>query len=726
MYESFAKVLSSVILAGVFCEIVKCKVRDNTVNDGRKTSKPIVHPIVENINGDTLATVYGINKGLGYLSADEIVFAVGVVKARHSSRDLQFIEINYNEPTKVDLVNYYNLYKCAIPRRIEVISMDIKLNQTLLDYIIVRGENTKAATSTNDYFNEKTVVLQDVQAGISPNEYTFVEKLCKAYGPLRDSMVARGLDPEGIAVDSWCCGHTGPDCDPSERICWPSLHYCDPNGKDEIIYARPIEGIDVRISLTHKKVISYRDTGLGSLPIPGSDDSFLPRYVPIEECRKDLKPIVITQPDGPAWTVSDRNTVNWQKWTMQVGFNSREGLTLHGIMYENRPILHKFSMCEMVVPYGDPRPPHCLKNAFDAGEDGLGRNANSLVLGCDCLGVIHYFDGNLVHDNGDLFVVKNAVCMHEEDMGLLWKHTDWRTGIPFTRRARRLGFSFTCTIANYEYGFFFYFYLDGSIESEVKLTGVLSTGALSVDELKAGGRKYGIKLGGSLYAPVHQHLFVARMDFVVDGTNNRVIELNAERETEGSHNPTLNAFFFTEKLLETELGTDCNPASARFWKVQSSNRRNKIGGLTGYKMMPGNKIGCFAPLDRASHLKRAQFLEHQVWVTPFTHDQKFPAGTFVNQNPKLDGLPVWVKERRSIVDTDIVVWHMFGVTHLPRPEDWPIMPVEHCSFHLKPSGFFEHSPCMDVPPLSKATKACCVQSQTSECIPAAGTVHTYH
>jgi primary-amine oxidase len=132
-----------------------------------------------------------------------------------------------------------------------------------------------------------------------------------------------------------------------------------------------------------------------------------------------------------------------------------------------------------VVPYGDPRSPHRLKNAFDAGEDGFGRNANSLVLGCDCLGVIHYFDAKLVRDNGDVSDLRNAVCMHEEDYGTGWKHTDWRTGSAETRRSRRLVISFMTTIANYDYGFAVHLYLDGTIEPNVKLTGVLSTGAYS-------------------------------------------------------------------------------------------------------------------------------------------------------------------------------------------------------------------------------------------------------
>lgn len=551
-------------------------------------------------------------------------------------------------------------------------------------------------------------MLQDVQAGVSPDEYALVEPLTKSYQPLLDALARRGLDPQYLKADAWCCGHTGPEYDPTERLCWPHLLYCDPTAGDEIQYSRPIDGIEVIISLTKKKVIRFEDKAWGVLPIPGTSESFSYTYVKKEDERKDLKPIVITQPEGPSWKISNTNTVDWASWKFQIGFNSREGATLHGLTFKDRSIAHKFSYCEMVVPYGDPRFPHTFKNAFDAGEDGLGRNANSLVLGCDCLGVIRYFDANIISDNGDLNVIKNAICLHEEDAGMCWKHTDWRTGIPFQKRNRRLVISFICTIANYEYGFYYHLYPDGTIECDVKLTGILSTGALSYEEQKEGGRKYGVNLGGCLYAPVHQHFFVVRVDFTIDGTANQVVELEARRDDEGPHNETLNAFFFEERILGSELDAvrDLCPEKARFWKVQSTTTKNRIGAPTGYKIAPYMKCLPFAPLDRASHLKRAQFLEHQVWVTSFNKEERYPGGEFPNQNPFLDGLPKWTKRDANIYNTDLVFWHVFGVTHLPRPEDWPIMPAEQCGFSIKPCNFFESSQVMDLPSGNDSTSVC--------------------
>ena len=133
----------------------------------------------------------------------------------------------------------------------------------------------------------------------------------------------------------------------------------------------------------------------------------------------------------------------------------------------------------MVVPYGSPDPLHAWKSAFDAGEWGLGRMANSLTLGCDCLGEIRYFDDVWADEKAKPRTRANAICMHEEDYGILWKHVDMVSGRTEVRRSRRLVVSSIATVGNYEYGFYWYFYLDGTLQLEVKLTGIMSTMAVA-------------------------------------------------------------------------------------------------------------------------------------------------------------------------------------------------------------------------------------------------------
>ena len=304
-----------------------------------------------------LTAAYNLNKHHGILTGEEVVYAVNSAKLRHLDKTLQFIEVNFLEPTKSQL-----LQSCvdgkALLRKAEVLTFCLALNQTIVDIVVLpvfgiaTDENVDdvSAIASKLIGTGDTLVIPDVQPGISPDEYVFVEVLCRSYQPLLDAIAARGLDPEGLRADAWCVGHTGPDCDPTERVCWPSLFYCGTKDeeKGDLIYARPIEGMEIRISLTHRKVIRFEDNSREKFPIPGSREGVSTQYVLPEDRRKDLKPIVISQPEGPSFVVTDKNTVTWQNWKFQVGFNSREGASLSGVTNSGRSILHKISFCEMV------------------------------------------------------------------------------------------------------------------------------------------------------------------------------------------------------------------------------------------------------------------------------------------------------------------------------------------------------------------------------------------
>ena len=258
-----------------------------------------------------------------------------------------------------------------------------------------------------------------------------------------------------------------------------------------------------------------------------------PDNVPhFEAPRPDLKPISITQPEGASFTVKGHH-VAWQKWSVRVGFTPREGLVLHEVAYAGRPIIYRASLAEMFVPYGDPAPTHRFKNVFDQGEYGVGWLANSLTLGCDCVGEIFYFDGVVNDQDGEPATIENAICMHEEDYGIGWKHTDFRTEDVEVRRLRRLVISSIATVGNYEYGYFWYLYTDGTIEYEVKLTGVISTGALEPGARPA----HGTLVAPGLYGPHHQHFFCVRLDMAVDGNTNTVVQVDSEPLPYGPENP---------------------------------------------------------------------------------------------------------------------------------------------------------------------------------------------
>ncbi len=333
-------------------------------------------------------------------------------------------------------------------------------------------------------------------------------------------------DFDKVQIDPWPAGSFDSPHEDGRRIS-RCISYLRAEATDNG-YAQPIEGVLAFFDSGAGKVLEVVD--LGVVPMPEYGGHYLPGNC--GPMRDDLKPLDIVQPDGPSYEV-DGHHVRWSKWSFRVGFDPYEGLVLHTVAYHDgdrvRPVLHRASISEMVVPYGDPGAMHGWKNAFDAGEWGLGRMANSLKLGCDCLGVIHYFDAVLATEQGEPYTVEHAICMHEEDYGILWKHHDLQGGTDETRRSRRLVVSFIATVGNYEYGFYWYFYLDGNIQLEVKLTGIVSPMAITPGDQP----EFANVIAPGIAAPHHQHLFSARLDLDVDGPSNSVYEVEAEVRAHG-------------------------------------------------------------------------------------------------------------------------------------------------------------------------------------------------
>ena len=350
----------------------------------------------------------------------------------------------------------------------------------------------------------------------------------------------------------------------------------------------------------------------------------------------------------------------------------------------------------MVVPYADPSPIRDWQNYFDTGEYLIGQMANSLQLGCDCLGDITYLDTVIADQLGNPRTITNAICIHEEDYGILWKHRDDWAGSANTRRQRRLVISFFTTLGNYDYGFYWYLYLDGTIELEAKATGVVFTSAYP-----GPGRTenpYASEIAPGLGAPFHQHLFCARLHMHVDGDANTVVEKNAVRMPIGEGNPRGNAWTTSETPLRTEAEAQrvADRSTGRVWNIVNENQLNAVGKPVAYSLHPeGNPLLLAA--DDSSIARRAAFATKHLWVTPFDQSERYPTGDYVNQHSGGAGMPAFTAADRSVENTDIVVWHTFGLTHTPRPEDWPIMPVDYTGFKLKPDGFFDRNPTLDVP-----------------------------
>jgi primary-amine oxidase len=621
------------------------------------------------------------------LRPEEISAASAILKAKHGlGSTARFVFIALHEPPKAAVQAGE-----PVPREAFVVLYERSERKTY-----------EAVVSLTDEDVVSWRHIEGVQSPITFEEFMACEAAVQADPVWQEAMRKRGVEDFSLAmVDPWAAGYTGEEDDAGTRRILRPLTWMRSEPGDHG-YARPIEGLVVEFDLDALKVVAVHDYGV--VPLPPKSGNYDaervadPNNVPsFPSPRADLKPIEITQPEGPSFTV-EGHAVRWQKWRLRIGFTPREGLVLHDIGYEDRgtlrPIIYRASLAEMFVPYGDPAPTHRFKNVFDMGEYGVGWLANPLMLGCDCLGEIRYFDGVVNDQDGEPMVIPNAVCMHEEDAGIGWKHTDFRTEDVEVRRLRRLVISTIATVGNYEYGYFWYLYTDGTIEYEVKLTGVISTGALAPGERPA----HGTMVAPGLYGPHHQHFFCVRLDMAVDGNANSVVQVDSEPAPAGPENPMGTAWVTKRTVYgsESEAQAQIDPLRGRYWRIENPEKVSALGDPVAFKLVPGENVApMFAPDSRFA--QRAGFTRNHVWVTAYDPEQRFAAGDYPYQHKGGDGLPRFIADDRPTEDTDVVLWYTFGAHHIVRPEDWPVMPVTHIGFKLKPSGFFDGNPALDMP-----------------------------
>jgi primary-amine oxidase len=633
------------------------------------------------------------------LSSDEIRAAAAILRdAALVHGKTRFVTIGLEEPAREALLDWQP--GDVLDRQALAILLDNESGKT---YEVVVS------------LEERSVVRREhvpgAQPAITVDEFFECEETLKRDPAFQAALRKRGVtDFDLLMVDPWSAGNYGDERETRQRLARTLTWVRTEPGENG--YAHPILGLLAWVDLDTMTMVELEDTGV--VPLPEEPGHYASRYFE-GRFRTPPKPLEIVQPEGPSFTV-DGHHVEWMGWSFRIGFNAREGLVLYQIGYRDpaqghrlRSIIHRLSVSEMVVPYGDPDINYARRNAFDVGEYGIGMFANSLKLGCDCLGTIRYFDAHLTTGRGEALVIENAVCMHEEDAGILWKHSDWRTNDMDVRRSRRLVVSFIATVGNYEYGYYWSFYLDGTIQLEIKMTGILNTGALAPGET----RKWGTEVAPRLYAPIHQHIFNIRMDMALDGAANSAYEVNTRAEPMGPGNPFGNAYFAEETLLRTEqeAARDLCLESARYWKIVNPNVRNGLGQPVAYKLMPGDNTVPF--LDPQSSVRRrAGFMNHHFWVTRSSPRERYAAGDYPNQSDpaRPHGLPAYVKQNRSIENTSLTAWYSIIAHHIVRPEDWPVMPVQTVGFHLKPVGFFDRNPTLDLPPsISKGSKdaGCC-------------------
>ncbi|MEP6800242.1 MAG: primary-amine oxidase, partial [Lapillicoccus sp.] len=583
------------------------------------------------------------------LSADEFR-ATTAVLARDKGVDTgyRYTSIELLEPSKSEVLAYETA-GVVPPRRARAVVLDRSANLA-----------TVAVVSLTD----DALVSWEPRPGEYPNvtvdEWTEADAALRSHPDVIAALARRGItDLDLVFMDTWTYGGAlVPEQYRGRRVGWSDSWVKAQAGANP--YAGPVNGLHCVIDLATMEVLDVEDSGVVDRPRVMGE--YVPRLIPERirgaSSRPPLKPLEIVQPEGPSFTV-DGNLVEWQNWSFRVGFTYREGLTLSRVGYRDagrvRSVANRLSFAEMVVPYRDPGVDHYRRTAFDIGEWGLGFMTTSLELGCDCLGEIRYLDATLHDSAGEPYTIANAICLHEEDDAVLWKHVDHDEGAE-VRRSRRLVVSFHVTVANYEYLVYWRFYQDGTIEAEVRATGIMVVSHVPEGQ----DFPHGTLVDERTYAPFHQHFIVARMDLDVDGTANTVVRSETEVEPIGSENPYGLGLVQVSTPIEVEGFDDSCWETQRSWKVVNEGVRTGLGTPPAYKLVPSGAIPpMFAPGSLV--LKRAQVIAHTVWVTPNDPEQRWPCGEFVNQSTVDHGLPEWVSAGRSVRDTDVVLWYVFGI-----------------------------------------------------------------
>lgn len=411
----------------------------------------------------------------------------------------------------------------------------------------------------------------------------------------------------------------------------------------------------------------------------------------------ERKPLSIKQQQGPSFEL-DGSKVNWQNWQVHFGMSPRRGLEIFDVSFNDkgrqRSILYRASLTEAVTPYGDPN----YRSWFpsDVGEMNMANyGLRPMILGEDTPSNAVLLPATIHNHLGEPIQVENAIAIFERDAGLAWRHNN------HARRARELVLKTNVVIDNYDFSMSWIFNQAGGMEAEMVLSGQVQfyplTAAIDTAGLEERGKYYFTVVGPRLAAPLHQHYFNYRIDLDVDGTQNNVYEMNLAT-ADATQSPANEWYYYQANHLKEESKAQRAPSvhMSRHWRVSNDEVKTALGQSPTYFLMPtGNafpKVGVESPV-----MKQYGFLKHQFWVTPYQPQEMHPAGTYVEESFPRNGLPEWTQANRNLENEDLVLWYTFGMTHLPRPEDWPYMPIHRRGFKLWPFGFFTENPMIGMP-----------------------------
>jgi primary-amine oxidase len=644
--------------------------------------QPSVHHPLDSLTPEEYWTVYNTLQSAGKL-AEKTVFA----------------SVLLQEPPKSEVLNW----KAGMP-------ISRKADAVLL----TEGKSYAAVIDISGKKLESYSELKKYQAPVSETEMHSYDDVLK-----KDSRVVEALKKRGITdlrlVTCYVtpAGHVDlPEQTEGRRIGWGGCTY---SANAKYGWDREIPGIFFIVDMNEKKITRFSDYGV--VPIPPSTSIYDAEGGP---ALPGSKPLVTSQPEGPSFTIKD-GEVAWQNWQFRFRLDPRIGPVLNLVSYQDgekqRSVLYEGGLSEMYVPYQDPEETWNSHVFLDAGEyftnTGSGGIIKPLLPGVDCPTYATFFSGTFFHDNGTPYIRPQLACLFERVTGdPVWRHWDEDTYAVSGRPTRELVFRTVATVGNYDYLFDWRFEQDASITVGVGATGILEVKAVS-DQRTDAPQSAGL-VGkdtdgnpvefGQLVAPGtdgvdHDHYFSYRLDLDVDGVNNslmvdKLVPYELPKTALGRHW----IWAMKPEMVRNEGDAKLNVSIEHpaMWMFTNENMKNSLGQHTSFEIMPGETGISLLPSSEWPQ-KRAGFSEHNLWVTPYDPSERYVSGVYVMGSKGEDGLTEWVKKNRNIMNTDIVAWYTVGFHHVPRPEDWPQMPIMWHTFSLRPFQFLTKNPTMDLP-----------------------------
>lgn len=470
-------------------------------------------------------------------------------------------------------------------------------------------------------------------------------------------------------------------------------------------WGRDIEGLTMQIDMVNKKILKIVDTEV----VPVSKGAR--NYEEISENpRPGTTPISISRPEGPSFHVN-KGEVSWQNWRFRFRIDPRVGPVLNLVRFEDggrmRSVMYEGSLSELFVPYMDPSNGWNNRVFIDAGEfySSVGL-LQPLRPGLDCPANAEFFDGLSVGEHGAPKLAPQVVCLFERTANdPAWRHYEGNN--IYGRPSRELVLRSAAAIGNYDYLMDWRFEQDGAIDVAVGATGVIETKATpeknaAMRAMDGSGTdmqaEYGQFVAENLIGVNHDHFFSFRLDMDVDGPGNSFMVARMVRQALPA-DPMRKSIWAVKPMIaahEKDAIMDIHLENPSMWLFINPNVKGPLGYPTGYEIMPGATAkSLLAPDDPPQKL--GAFSEHQFWVTPNNPGERYAAGVYPTSSKASDGLAVWTKANRPIENTDLVGWYTLGFHHMPRVEDWPVMPTMWHHFQIRPFNFFEANPVLDLP-----------------------------